>query len=726
MNLALELLELIDTELVVAEEEVAALDTHLKQIDAALARRERRDQALRAMLKQELPELAKSEYGWVVAEYAEQKQAGLKNPVFYDILCKRYERIPVGIRQFIEDPDYLGQEIGADGIYPKIVDSLEPLFEGRYSEVVLAGSIGWGKTTFGTLAVAYDLYKVSCLKDPAKTYGMKTGSNITFVNVSVDKRQAEKVFFTDLYNLIKNSKYFNQEFCYDPKLKNEMRFPKNVRCYPVAASEQAALGVGVFCAFIDEVNFMEVVERSKRSVMGAKSIYDQAEAVFNKLSYRMRSRMNLFGRLPGYIYASSSARYPDDFTERLAKRCREEAEKGIHDMLFLSHALWETIPEGKISKETFRVEVGDENNSTRILTGAETDVNEANVLNVPIDFRRPFERDPELAVRDLGGRSTLAIKPFIGQRAKIRRMFELGKEAGMEHPFTQFTVTLQNEDPEVERLLADRVHWVLEPELNALGRPKMLNGQPVMRKVLFPELYHAHFDLAKTGDAAGLVIAHNVGARKVKRFNYESLHDVDELKPVIRVDLALQVVKPRGRSGEIDIPRMRAIIYQLRRTFGMTFGKVTFDTFGSQESCKTLHDEGFDSDILSVDTDTTPYDMLRTAIYDERVLCYEHPILKRELSQLERGDKKIDHPAAHGAPKDVADCLAAVVYQCEESWRAGESSKGLFQFGTVEGVSERSLEWQGSVDVINQKIADGKPLTDLEENELLFKELENL
>jgi hypothetical protein len=125
-------MERIDTELVVAEEEVAALDDHLEKIDAALARRERRDQALRAMLKQELPELAKSEYGWVVAEYAEQKRVGLKNPVFYDILCKRYERIPVGIRQFIEDPDYLGQEIGAVGTAPKFsplakVGGLTPL-----------------------------------------------------------------------------------------------------------------------------------------------------------------------------------------------------------------------------------------------------------------------------------------------------------------------------------------------------------------------------------------------------------------------------------------------------------------------------------------------------------------------------------------------------------------------------------------------------------------------
>ena len=80
----------------------------------------------------------------------------------------------------------------------------------------------------------------------------------------------------------------------------------------------------------------------------------------------------------------------------------------------------------------------------------------------------------------------------------------------------------------------------------------------------------------------------------------------------------------------------------------------------------------------------TPYETLRTAIYDERVLCYHNPILERELMQLERREKRIDHPVAHGASKDLADALAGVVYNCEESWRSGESSRGLFQLGIVE------------------------------------------
>jgi hypothetical protein len=127
-----------------------------------------------------------------------------------------------------------------------------------------------------------------------------------------------------------------------------------------------------------------------------------------------------------------------------------------------------------------------------------------------------------------------------------------------------------------------------------------------------------------------------------------------------------------------------------------------------------------------VDTDNTPYDILRTAIYDERVLCYEMPILKRELGQLERGDKKIDHPATAGSSKDVADCLAACVYHCEESWRAGESSRGLFQLGMVERAGEPSLSEQARRDIISEKIASGHQLTDQEESDLIFGDLDKL
>ena len=283
---------------------------------------------LRERIRSLLPEIQTCELNGLLAQVLhEQLQA---RETMADATTRlwrsRYVRIPVSVREFVNGKPYLNLPNGQSGADPKIMEALEHLFDGPYTDVLLAGSIGWSKSTFGTLAVCYDLYRLSCLEDPATTYGMKIGSNITFVNVSVDKRQAERAFFTDLYNMIKSSWYFNHVFKYDKSSKTEIRFPKNIQCYPVAASERAILGVNVFGAFIDQVNRMHVIERSKRATPGATTTYNQAEVLFNGLRARMRSRMNLHGRLPGHLYAASSALGPDDFTERLIEEAHKELE----------------------------------------------------------------------------------------------------------------------------------------------------------------------------------------------------------------------------------------------------------------------------------------------------------------------------------------------------------------------------------------------------------------
>jgi hypothetical protein len=636
-----------------------------------------------------------------------------------------HEREPVSVRQFIDDERYLGKVL-KNSIFAPLVDDLEEFFAGDYTVALLTGGIGWGKTTFAEIAILYDIYKVSCLRDPAVTFGMRSGSNVAFVNVSVTVSQAKKVLFEGLGTFLQQSPYFLEVFPYDKKVKSMLCFPKQVFAYPAAANPQGVLGEGIFSAAIDEVNYMQQVERSRRSVPGETGLYDQAEVTFNKLLSRIMSRTNQKGRVPGHIYVASSARYPGDFTERMEKLAATPAGKHI---FVLHYPAWGTRPKSVYLGGTFKVEVGDLMRRSRILEGNENDVR-GRVIEVPNDFEDRFRADTECSVRDFAGISTLSIKPFIVRREMIERMFELGREHKLKHPYKPvdgdgmpLPVTLQQTDPDIEKLVPENLHWVERPKKNELDRPMMRNNLPVMERILYPTLYHSHIDLSKTKCATGLCVAHVIGTKKCPRLMLVegAAQETVEEKPIIRVDLVLEIVAPP--QGEVDIPKVRAVIYQLGQV-GMEFGSVTFDTYGSQESVKTMKEKGYRGDEFSLDRTKEGYEALKDALYDERIYCYDSPTLARELAQLEDTGKKIEKPSFPGASKDLADALAGAVWGCEEGWRHGERIGGLFQLGLVEHAGEPK-ENPTRDRAITKVALGGEPLTPAEESALTFPDFDD-
>jgi hypothetical protein len=601
-----------------------------------------------------------------------------------------YDAEPVSIRRFVSDDHYLGKVL-RESLYPLILDDLEQLFEGDFSEVILGGSVGWGKTRMAEIGVLYDVYRCNCLKDPAAAFGLIPGGKVAFVCGSVTAGQASRVMFHGIRQLALQCRYFEEPHCrLNRKIKTELRFEnKNVVVYPVAAEEHSMLGEDVFGCSLDEMNFMERVERSKRSRPGDTGVFDQAAELYNRISVRMRSRYNTRGQLPGKLWLISSSRYPDDFTDRKEREAAEELRKNGKTLSFVRHyAFWQTHPKSKFTLDekgeikTFKVEVGGLTTSSRILDGTEENVCQERVINVPVDLRTAFERDIDKALRDNAGVATFAIKPFMGNRKAIGQMFEKGKKAGLRHPFSRMDVTLQEKcapEDRVERLLPENLHWIDRQKTTPEGRPMVDRDRPLMERVLFPALRYAHNDLSKSGDATGMCVVHAVDSMKVQRWAGEQY--VTEDKPVMQVELILRVVPPVG--GQVDIPNTRAIYYLLRE-MGMQFGKITYDTWGSQESVKALQDSGFAADNYSVDREKTAYETLRTAINDGRVICYCCPELERELAQLEDAGDKVDHPPFAGASKDLADALAGAVYACEQGWAAGHGIVGLFGTGIVQ------------------------------------------
>ena len=61
----------------------------------------------------------------------------------------------------------------------------------------------------------------------------------------------------------------------------------------------------------------------------------------------------------------------------------------------------------------------------------------------------------------------------------------------------------------------------------------------------------------------------------------------------------------------------------------MEFGKISYGSWGSYESIQTLQRQGYDAELLSVDTAIQPYAALNEAIYDGRLFCHYVPKNRR-------------------------------------------------------------------------------------------------
>lgn len=545
---------------------------------------------------------------------------------------------PVPMEQFVKDPYYLGNT--ASNLYPKLLDDLTELFAGDYQLCLFAGSIGYGKSFAVSVGVCRVLYELSCMRNPHASLGIAPGTNISIVCFSVTEFLAQKVIMEYLVTKLVASPYFTEHFPCEVT-KKELRFPRNVWVAPRASNDNSALGLNVISAFMDEVNFLHTPKVQMRAGAGTR-----AEGLFAKLYRRMKSRFERGGKLPGKMFVVSSAKTQDDFTATLVQQAKDDPSIFVRD-----YALWDVHPPERYTADRFAVLVGNDAVASKVLSESEEARFRAELpegcalLDVPETFRPDFERDLEGAIRDLGGISTVAYAPFLSRREKIAEAVDVR----LRHPFSK-----QPWDPSAP----GEFLW------SQMTKPFSERGEFGVREmrerpILHPSApRHIHLDLAWTGDAAGFVMAHIGGYTDVDRRSPErGLYT--ERAPMIVVDAIIQVVPPVG--GEILLADMRSLIYELTN-HGYTIGKITMDSYQAVDTMQTLKAKGYDAEILSIDRKTDPYDTLKSALYENRVLYYECPALMKELRELERDNvkKKIDHPV--NGSKDLADALAGVVF----------------------------------------------------------------
>lgn len=556
-----------------------------------------------------------------VAEYGPGNQVELG----YALMVDRY---PVDIETFMFDPFYLGR--GRDEIYDEVLRELKAInnpggtrLVNQYTEAVFTGSIGSAKSSTALYTVAYQLYIVSCFRNPHEAFGLERSTEIEFIFQSVNGAVAKEVDYARFYALITPSPYFRTVFPFNAKLKSELHFPHRVIVKAIG-SDGGSIGQNVIGGLIDEINFMAITQQSKKTQ--DRGEYNQALKIYNGIARRRKSRFMSNGSMPGILCLVSSKHYPGEFTDQKVLESKSDPTIYVYDK-----RVWDVKPGDFARGSWFEIFTGDDTRKAMILTAENEELYEeekgtAMRMLIPGDFKKEFEQDMIGSLRDIAGVSVLARHPFFNDTASVSSAF-------------------------------GRIPSVLNQQTTDMENPKLAVKFFKSRFQHLERTRWVHVDLGVTSDAAGVACGY------VEKFVQT---EDGLLMPQINFDFVLRVTPPPNK--EIQFFKIRRLIIMLRDA-GLPIEFVSFDSFQSVDSIQLLRQAGFSTGRVSMDKDVLAYSTTKTAMYQRRMLIPEADHARKEFASLEQDAKtgKVDHPANFS--KDVADAIAGVTYGLTTSRR---------------------------------------------------------
>lgn len=165
-----------------------------------------------------------------------------------------YEEVPVDINTFLHDKKYLGNGLyDADGrftLFPYWENKLKEIFPTNTTTscntLILTGAIGIGKSTLAVICLLYLLYRLLCLKDPYKYYGMQPIDKITISLMNITLDNAKGVALDKMNQLILQSEWFMSHGEMSGVTNLEYRPNKHIELI-TASSNNQIIGRALFC-----------------------------------------------------------------------------------------------------------------------------------------------------------------------------------------------------------------------------------------------------------------------------------------------------------------------------------------------------------------------------------------------------------------------------------------------------------------------------------------------
>jgi hypothetical protein len=465
-----------------------------------------------------------------------------------------FEEDPVDLDTFLHDPQYLDQP-ALSQIQRDLVEAMSQIFkeedlirimgdkEGREhykkytkAEVILQLGKGSGKDHTSTIGCAYLVYKLMCLKDPAKYFGKPPGDSIDIINIAINAQQAKNVFFKNFKQKIDRSPWFAGK--YNSRI-DAVEFEKGITVYSGHSERESHEGLNLILAILDEISGF-----SQESTSGNEKA-KTGDNIYKAFRASVDSRFPDYGK----VILLSFPRYPGDFISKRYDEVVAEKEVETKKHTFVINP--ELPPD--LPENTFEVEWNEDHIISYKYPGVyaiKRPTWDANPTRSIEDFKIAFMTDYADAMQRFACMPSFMSDAFFKQKEKLE------KAMCLHNPIDSFK----------------RIEPVFQPKEDVR--------------------YFLHADLAQKHDKCAIAIAHVDKWVQVRTFN-----DYTQIHPFVIVD-AVVWWEPR-KEGPVDLSEVKEWIVHFRRS-GFPIGLVTFDRWQSFDIQQELKSVGIKADTLSV------------------------------------------------------------------------------------------------------------------------------
>ena len=474
---------------------------------------------------------------------------------FLEVLkADNFAEKPVDAKTFVEGEDYLGQP-PLSAIQYDIVEAMSQVYkledlidlmgetEGRRyynkytkNEVILQLGKGSGKDFTSTVACAYIVYKLLCLKDPARYFGKPSGDAIDIINVAINAQQAKNVFFKGFKTKIERSPWFAGK--YNPKA-DSIEFDHSITVYSGHSERESHEGLNLLLAVLDEISgFASEIGTGNDQGKTADNIYKAFRA-------------SVDSRFPDYgkVALLSFPRYPGDFISQRYDAVIAEKESLTKSHRFIMNP---DLPED-LDGNYLDIEWDEETIVSYKYPGMFALKRPTWVVNPTRkidDFKLAFFTDMGDAMQRFACVPTFSSDRFFKQSEKVKA-----------------AMTIRNPLDQTRRF------------------DESFKPDPTKK-------YYVHADLAQKHDKCAVAIAH-----VDKWVNIQVLKDYQQIAPVVVVD-AVAWWEPKT-EGPVNLSEVKQWIQNLRR-LGFDIGMVSFDRWQSFDIQNELKSVGMRTETVSV------------------------------------------------------------------------------------------------------------------------------